>query len=83
MEKSSDKKELPKIRVVVRKRPLFGKEITRNDKDILTVVGKSSLAVQEIKEKVDLTKYIEEHHFTFDNVFEHTQDNQALYDECV
>ena len=76
-------KEPPKIRVVVRKRPLFGKEITRNEKDILTVVGDNSLAVQEIKEKVDLTKYIEEHHFTFDNVFEHTADNQALYEECV
>jgi hypothetical protein len=39
------KKEPPKIRVVVRKRPLFGKEITRNDRDILTVVGESSLIV--------------------------------------
>jgi hypothetical protein len=25
--------------------------------------------------KVDLTKYIEEHHFTFDNVFESDADN--------
>jgi|TARA_B110000285_G_scaffold143984_1_gene160834 hypothetical protein len=38
-------KEPPKIRVVVRKRPLFGKEITRNDRDILTVVGNRSLIV--------------------------------------
>ena len=42
-------KEPPKIRVVVRKRPLFGKEITRNEKDILTVVADNSLAVQEVK----------------------------------
>ena len=42
-------KEPPKIRVVVRKRPLFGKEITKNEKDILTVVGDTSLAVQEVK----------------------------------
>jgi len=70
MERAAGTKEPPKIRVVVRKRPLFGKEITRNDKDILTVVGTNSLCVQEIKEKVDLTKYIEEHSFTFDNVFE-------------
>lgn len=42
-------KEPPKIRVVVRKRPLFGKEITKNEKDILTVVGDNSLAVQEVK----------------------------------
>jgi kinesin family member 2/24 len=55
----------------------------RNDRDILTVVGSSSLLVQEIKEKVDLTKYIEEHSFTFDNVFEHDQDNNEIYNECV
>lgn len=68
----SDKKakEPPKIRVVVRKRPLFGKEITNNDRDILSAVGDASLIVQEIKQKVDMTKYIEEHAFTFDNVFE-------------
>lgn len=42
-------KEPPKIRVVIRKRPLFGKEVTRNDKDIMTVVGESSLLVQEMK----------------------------------
>ena len=47
----SDKKakEPPKIRVVVRKRPLFGKEITNNDRDILSAVGDASLIVQEIK----------------------------------
>ena len=43
------RKELPKIRVVIRKRPLFGKEITKNDRDILTCVGTSSLIVQELK----------------------------------
>lgn len=76
-------KEPPKIRVVVRKRPLFGKEIIRNERDILTVVGNKSLVVQELKEKVDTTKYIEEHSFTFDNVFEHTQDNNEIYNECI
>ena len=30
-----------------------------------------------------MTKYIEEHQFTFDNVFESTQDNNDLYEECV
>ena len=83
MEGNKKPKEPPKIRVVVRKRPLFGKEVTRNERDILTVVGQRSLMVQELKEKVDLTKYIEEHSFTFDNVFEHTQDNNAIYNECV
>jgi kinesin family protein 2/24 len=30
-----------------------------------------------------LTKYIEEHHFTFDNVFDWEADNNAIYQECV
>ena len=77
------KKEPPKIRVVVRKRPLGSKELQRNDRDILTVVGESSLMVQELKERVDLTKFIEEHSFTFDNVFEADQDNNTIYNECV
>ena len=33
--------------------------------------------------KVDLTKYIEEHMFQFDNAFGHEDDNQAIYDGCV
>jgi kinesin family protein 2/24 len=78
-----EKKEPPKIRVVIRKRPLFGKEVTRNDKDIMTVVGEGSLLVQEMKEKLDLTKYIEEHSFTFDNVFDAERNNEELYEECV
>lgn len=32
---------------------------------------------------MDLTKFIEEHHFAFDNVFEYDADNQAIYQECV
>lgn len=42
---SVNKKEPPKIRVVIRKRPLFGKELDRNEQDILTVVGDSSVIV--------------------------------------
>lgn len=30
-----------------------------------------------------MTKYIEEHHFGFDNVFECDADNQSIYIECV
>ncbi len=33
--------------------------------------------------KVDLTKFIEEHHFQFDNVFEYTAVNNDIYRECV
>lgn len=30
-----------------------------------------------------MTKYIEEHHFTFDNVFNCDADNHQIYQECV
>ena len=32
---------------------------------------------------MDLTKFIEEHHFTFDNVFDSDADNGNIYQECV
>jgi kinesin family member 2/24 len=32
---------------------------------------------------VDLTKYIEEHHFTFDNAFDSEANNAEIYQECV
>jgi kinesin family protein 2/24 len=33
--------------------------------------------------KVDLTKYIEEHYFQFDNVFDSDISNQDIYTTCV
>lgn len=33
--------------------------------------------------KVDLTKFIEEHYFQFDNVFDSDQDNRSIYETCV
>ena len=39
----------PKIRVVVRKRPLTTKERAKNDTDIIKMYDHQSLAVQELK----------------------------------
>jgi len=36
-----------------------------------------------LRNKVDLTKYMEEHYFQFDNVFDSDRNNQDIYDECV
>ena len=32
---------------------------------------------------MDLTKFIEEHYFTFDNAYDSDADNQRIYEECV
>lgn len=42
-------KEPPKIRVVVRKRPLTGKELKRADQDVLDIVDTGSMIVKELK----------------------------------
>jgi len=73
----------PKIRVIIRKRPLGKKELQKNDTDILEAKGPQTLAVRETKVKVDLTKYIEEHIFNFDRVFDETATNQQIYLETV
>ena len=49
MELLNSVKEPPKIRVVVRKRPLTSKEIKRNDTDVLDVISTDSLIVKELK----------------------------------
>ena len=74
---------IPKIRVIVRKRPLNQKELAKNDSDIITISSRSTLTVKELRSKVDLTKYIEEHPFTFDLVYDETSLNENIYIETV
>lgn len=52
----------PKIKVVVRKRPISRKERERGDEDMVEVSrGGACVIVNETKVKVDLTKYVERH----------------------
>lgn len=49
MELLQNTKEPPKIRVVVRKRPLTSKEQKRADTDVLDMLSSESLIVKELK----------------------------------
>ena len=71
-------KDVPKIRVIVRKRPLNKREIQKNDIDNIETFKSNKLIVKELKNKLDLTKYIEEHHFTFDGVYDDTSTNEMV-----
>ncbi|KAK9003249.1 hypothetical protein V6N11_060813 [Hibiscus sabdariffa] len=71
-----------KIKVVVRKRPLNKKEISRKEDDIVTVKEKA-LTVHEPKLKVDLTAYVEKHEFCFDAVLDEHVTNDEVYRETV
>ena len=73
-----------KICVIIRKRPLSQKEIVNKDEDIISVnEEKNSIIVKEKKLKVDLTKYIEEHNFNFDLVFDEKKTNEQIYLKTV
>ncbi|XP_021077792.1 kinesin-like protein KIF24 [Mus pahari] len=71
--------EMEKIRVCVRKRPLGVREVRRGEVNIITVEDKETLLVHEKKEAVDLTQYILQHVFYFDEVFGEACSNQDVY----
>jgi kinesin family protein 2/24 len=75
--------KISKIRVIVRKRPANRRESAQKDIDIITTEGKNTIIVKELKNKVDLTKYIEEHRFTFDRAYADESTNQEIYEEML
>ena len=74
---------IPKIRVIVRKRPLGKKEIAKNDTDVVDIRNNKQVVVKELKVKVDLTKYVEEHAFNFDLAFDENVTNEQIYLQTV
>ena len=74
---------IPKIRVIIRKRPLSKKEISKNEKDVIDIKEKKIVIVKEQKQKVDLTKYVEEHQFIFDLAYNQETTNEQIYSETV
>ena len=79
----TSKTKLSKINVIVRKRPANHREFAQNDIDIITTEKKNTIIVKELKNKVDLTKYIEEHKFTFDRAYGDNSSNQLIYNEML
>lgn len=68
-----------KILVCVRKRPLSSKEIANAEIDTVTSLN-PRLYIHECKIKIDgITKYIEDHEFHFDNVFNDDETTEDLY----
>ncbi|CAH9129780.1 unnamed protein product [Cuscuta epithymum] len=79
-ETTTRENNVAKIKVVVRKRPLNKKEVSRKEEDIVTVSSDSScLTVHEPKLKVDLTAYVEKHEFCFDAVLDEHVTNDEVY----
>ncbi|RKP23758.1 P-loop containing nucleoside triphosphate hydrolase protein [Syncephalis pseudoplumigaleata] len=70
---------MQKIRVCVRKRPLNKKELSKSEADIIDVLSRKRLTINEAKVKLDLSKFTEQHQFIFDEVFESTDSNEDVY----
>ncbi|XP_078253450.1 kinesin-like protein KIF2A isoform X2 [Rhinoraja longicauda] len=68
-----------RICVCVRKRPLNKKENVIRDLDVITIPSKDVVMVHEPKQKVDLTKYLENQTFRFDYAFDETATNEMVY----
>jgi kinesin family protein 2/24 len=66
-----------KILVTIRKRPLTRKEKSKGEKDVV-IVDSDTICVNEPKEKVDLTKYVEEHRYKFDRVYDQTTSTEEV-----
>ncbi|XP_043710902.1 kinesin-like protein KIN-13A [Telopea speciosissima] len=82
-EASIKESNVAKIKVVVRKRPLNKKELSRKEDDIVTVYDNAYLTVHEPKLKVDLTAYVEKHEFCFDAVLNEHVNNDEVYRATV
>lgn len=77
--RESDSVENHQITVCVRKRPLNKKETMRKEVDVITVPRKDIIVVHEPKNKVDLTKYLENQQFRFDYAFDEQCSNDVVY----
>ncbi|XP_061654298.1 kinesin-like protein KIF2C isoform X1 [Phyllopteryx taeniolatus] len=75
----TDVTEPQRICVCVRKRPLNKQELNRREIDVVSVPGRGALLVHEPKQKVDLTKYLENQIFQFDYSFDETSTNDLVY----
>ena len=68
-----------KIFVVVRKRPIFQKEINKGEIDCISIVN-PRVYIHECKIQIDgITKYLEDHEFYFDATFGEKDNTLDLY----
>ncbi|XP_060764712.1 kinesin-like protein KIF2A isoform X7 [Neoarius graeffei] len=76
---TADLIEEHRICVCVRARPLNKKEMSLKDLDVITIPSKDVVMVHEPKQKVDLTRYLENQTFRFDYAFDDTATNEMVY----
>ncbi|XP_060788679.1 kinesin-like protein KIF2A [Neoarius graeffei] len=76
---TADLIEEHQICVCGRKRPLNEKELTGKELDVITILNNGVVMVHEPKQKVDLTRYLENQTFRFDYAFDDLATNEMVY----
>ncbi|XP_064553937.1 kinesin-like protein Klp59C isoform X2 [Drosophila montana] len=71
------------ITVCVRKRPMSRRELQAKAVDIISVPSRDSLIIHELRNKVDLTKFLEHHKFRFDYTFDEQCSNTLVYEHTA
>lgn len=59
--------------------PCFVPELSMKDLDVITIPSKDVVMVHEPKQKVDLTRYLENQTFRFDYAFDDSTTNEMVY----
>ena len=73
-----------RIRVVIRKRPLSSKEVSKSEVDVLQPVRQTQrIFVYQPRVRVDLAKEVAMQKFAFDNVFDEYAGNSIIYEETI
>ena len=68
-----------KIFVILRKRPIFQKELNNGEIDCISIINPRAY-IHECKVQVDgITKYLEDHEFFFDNTFGENDETADIY----
>ena len=76
-------KDIPKTKVIVRKRPLNQKEISQKEVDNISIIDKNKVVITELKKNLDLSKYIDKKEFIFDRAYDEKASNDIIYKEEI
>jgi kinesin family protein 2/24 len=71
-----------RITVLVRKRPIFNKELSKGELDCISIVNPHVIAHQT-KTKVDLTKYLDNQKYEFDFTYDENNTSEDIYKSAI
>jgi hypothetical protein len=57
--------EIPKTKVIIRKRPLNQKEISLKEVGNISIIGENKIVLSELKKNLDLSQYMDKKEFIF------------------